>query len=63
MLIHLKPLAEAVMALTVLSLNPENDILAGTSVHYYVHSLNVLYLVMKVNRGWRDQSSLAASLF
>jgi hypothetical protein len=27
------------MALTVLSLNPENNILAGTSVYYYVHSL------------------------
>jgi len=39
MLIPWKPLAEAVMALTVLSLNPENNILAGTSVYYYVHSL------------------------
>jgi hypothetical protein len=60
--VHLKPLALAVLAVTVLGLNPENHILTGTSVYYYVHSLTCTWLVMKVNGRRRDQSALTASL-
>ena len=62
MLIHLKPLAQAVMALTVFSLNPENDILAGTSVHYYEHSLTCT-LFSDEREQWEEGSKLASSKF
>lgn len=62
MLIHLKPLAQAVMALTVLSLNPENGILAGTSVYYYAHSLTCTLFSDESEHG-KEGSELASSKF
>ena len=62
MLIHLKPLAQAVMAFTVLSLNPENDILAGTSVYYYAHSLTCTLFSDESEQG-EEGSELASSKF
>jgi len=62
MLIHLKPLAQAVMTLTVLSLNHENDILAGTSVYYYAHSLTCTLFSDESEQG-EEGSELASSKF
>jgi len=62
MLIHLKPLTETVMALKVLSLNPKNDILAGTSVYYYVHSLTCTLFSDESEQG-EEASELSSSKF
>jgi hypothetical protein len=50
------------MALTVLSLNSENDILAGTSVYYYVHSLTCT-LLSDESEQEEEGSELASSKF